>query len=73
MRNNAQPEIQPADDVAMGPDGKQTGADPVQLRHSQQAELGAALRDYYTAVVEQPLPERLVLLAELFRQKEQNE
>lgn len=75
MGRIAQPELQTADEEAASeldlPERAGLGTDPIQLRHSQQAELGNALRDYYTAVVEQPLPESLIHLAELFRQKEQ--
>ncbi|MBY0227449.1 MAG: hypothetical protein K2Q28_16745 [Hyphomicrobium sp.] len=55
-----------SDDRAAG------SAEPIYLRHRYHGELGQLLREYYTDVLDQPMPDRLLRLIEQFRQKEQN-
>jgi hypothetical protein len=72
MASPARPEKRQGSVVQETDDRSAGSAEPIYLRHRYHGELGQLLREYYTDVVDQPMPDRLLRLIEQFRQKEQN-
>jgi uncharacterized protein (DUF2336 family) len=77
MAKTASPDQQPAADTAANENGTRDQhphreKEPIYLRQKYHGGLGKLLRDYYSEVVEQPIPERLLHLVEQFRSQEQN-
>jgi hypothetical protein len=72
MASPARPEKRQGSVVQESDDRSSGSAEPIYLRHRYHGELGQLLREYYTAVADQPMPDRLLRLIEQFRQKEQN-
>lgn len=72
MASPARPEKRQGSVVQETDDRSAGSAEPIYLRHRYHGELGQLLREYYTDVVDQPMPDRLLRLIEKFRQKEQN-
>lgn len=72
MASPARPEKREGSVVQQSDDRRSGSTEPIYLRHRYHGELGQLLREYYTDVLDQPMPDRLLRLIEKFRQKEQN-